>query len=274
MTSISATLQRGMPPTGLGIFLHGRWIPGPWHFAAINAWRSDAAMLARTAQAAGCDVWLYGMPTQFTPSAWAASLATLKSRADSIPGVVGLIIDAEMDWSASDNAQATAMGHAAAALSSDYRIGITSYPTWAGLAPFAQAAGESVFGLVQVYGRTSQNPVDWAAWLRRWQAFFGTRLGMATAGWVTNPAWGTPEGFATYLSGLPAVPSAIVWPEGDTIPPFIITAYNGYQPGGNVFGTLGLAAIAELTRPPALVAIGVAVVVVMCIAFVAAGWRR
>lgn len=272
MTDPIALLQRGMPPTGKGIFLRDAWEPGPWHVAVVNAFRSDAAQLAQTASAAGCSIWLYGTPDRFTAATWRASLDTLRGKLTSIPHVVGVIIDRE-DVSPS-LPDVTAMAQAMVALSSETRVGFTSYPSWGGLETLARTCGESVFGCVQIYGRSSQNPADWQSWFRRWQAFFGSRLIIATAGWASNPSLGTPEGFARYLDGLPRAPGALVWDEsGSRMPPYIVDAYSRWEPGGGVLGTFALGALAELGRPPALIGIGIAAVVILSLAWVLAARR-
>lgn len=273
--SLSAQILAGDPPSGLGPFLRDAYVPGPWNYVLINAWRGDASALAATARAAGLGVWLYGTPDHFRPSSWREGLAYLLNRIDSLHADGG-IVDAEDGWSGQD-AEATAMGAAMRTASSSARLGFTSIPTWGPLHAFCAAAGESVFGVIQMYGHSLPGPIDAGtirAWWSRWAALFGARLIPAIAGWVANPLQQTAEGYAQYLAMLPAAPGAMVWLEVGVMPSQIVAGLRNYQPGGSTIGTLAQGALVFIARPAGLVTLGVVVAAVLAVCFVIWGATR
>lgn len=273
--NLSAQILAGDPPSGLGPFLRDSYVPGPWNYVLVNAWRSDAQQLAATARAAGLGVWLYGTPEHFTPSTWRASLTFLLTRIDALSADGG-IVDAEDGWQGAD-VEARAMGQAMHDSAPNYRLGFTSVPSWGPLPAFCAAAGESVFGVIQIYGASVPGPLDAGtvrAWWSRWAALFGARLIPAIAGWVANPLQQTAEGYRAYLDMIPSAPGAMVWLELGIMPSQIVAALPGYHPGGSTIGTLAQSALVFVARPAGLVTLAVAVVSVLLVCFVVWGVAR
>jgi len=274
--NLTAQILAGDPPAGVGAFLRDEYVPGRWNFVLVNAWRSDALQLVQTARAAGLGVWLYGTPDVFTPALWRASLALMLSRIDTL-GADGGIVDAEDGWQGQD-AEARALGQAMHDAAVNYRLGFTSYPAWGPLAAFASTAGESVFGVPQMYGHSLPGPIDAPtvrAWWARWQAFFGARLVPAIAGWVANSLQQTQSGYHAYLSYIPSAPGAMVWLEAGGGPPsFIRDELANYQPGGSSVGTLAQSALVFVARPAGLVTLAVLAVALLTVGFVVWGVAR
>lgn len=260
--NIVAEMQMGFPPIGLGVFARDSVPDGPWSHVAINVARGDAAQLAALAKARGKDVWIYMTFEQFTPATWREGLALLVARAASL-GATGIIVDAEEGWAGQD-AEAALLGAAMRVAAQDTRVGFTSIPSFGPLAAVARAAGESVFGMPQIYGRTSVDPAAFRAWWARWQSEFGVRLIPAIAGWVSSPALSNAPGFAQYLSILPNAPGAFVWLGEGGIPPHVLAGLQGYNPGGSIPGTWFRALEAWIARPAGLVTAGI-VLVTLCV---------
>lgn len=273
--NLSAQILAGDPPSGIGPFLRNAYVAGPWHYVLVNAWRSDAGELARTARAAGLGVWLYGTPEHFEPQTWREGLAFLLSRKEAI-GADGVIVDAEEGWASQPN-EARALGQAMRAASSDTRIGFTSFPAFGPLRELAAAAGEGVFGVPQIYGASLPGPIDAPtvrAWWARWQAVFGPRLVPAIAGWVANRLQETPAGFAEYLAMIPSSPGAMVWLEIGVMPSQIAQGLASYQPGGSSIGTLAQGALVFVARPAGLVTIAAVAIAMLVVGFVIWGAAR
>lgn len=274
--NLGAQILAGDPPTGLGAFLRDSYVPGPWNFVLVNAWRGDAQQLVQTARNAGVGAWLYGTPEHFRPDTWREGLAYLLERKASL-GADGVMVDAEDGWGTGHDNEASAMGTACRTASSDTRIGFTSVPSWGPLRAFTSAAGESVFGVIQMYGHSVPGPLDEAtmrAWWARWSSVFGVRLAPAIAGWVANPLQSTPAGYASYLAMVPRSSCSMVWLELGVMPSFIVSGLASYQPGGSSVGTLAQSAVVFAARPAGVFTIIAAAIAVALVGFIVWGASR
>lgn len=271
--NILATLNRGAPPIGLGMFMRASFVDGPWSWVAILGSASNYAHEAGAARAAGKQVWLYAMPASFKPDTWRDGLAMLLARAQEV-GAEGIIVDPETDWpnmpSPARVDQAQAFGAALRDAAEVTRVGITSYPAFGPLFQIASAAGDACFGVPQLYGQPgafTQSEID-AQW-SRWRQAFGMRLIPAFAAWqpTDHPELGDAGVYAAYLDRLPRAGGAIGWTAGP-IPVNQMNAIARWSPGGNVAFTLALGALSWAGRPTGAVAIGLGVaVLVMLILF-------
>lgn len=196
--------------------------PGPWRVVVVNAWDSRAAGMVDAARAIGARVWLFGLPGKFAPGAWRQSLPYIARRARAL-GVPGYIVDCENRWEHGHEAEAREL---AAALRADadagLSVGVTAFPSMAVIDEIAEVAGRSVFGLIQIYGRTSQRAEDFERWIQRWRGMFSDVV-MAIAGWPSSAPLGTPEGYQRYLRDLPEADAYILWTEG-RLPQYMRTA--------------------------------------------------
>lgn len=275
MGAIGAMLAAGVPPFGLGYYAREELEPRPaWRFVAVNAWRSDAAELAREAQARGAAAWLYGTPEHFRPDTFRAGLERLERLAGEIPGIAGVIADPEGEWpelsSSRRNELAAELGAGLATLARSTRVGVTSYPSWPGLEALAREAGRGVWGSPQIYGRTANDAETFARWLDAWRAHFGARVIPSIAAWASSEGLATPEGFRAYLARLPRAAGAIAWDVTGRMPAYIVEGLEAYSPGGSELGTAGAALLILAQHPPFVLAV---VVVVVAIAAAVVGAR-
>ena len=247
----------GIPPSGLGYYARDRIDApfGPPRFVAVDFRRTDAASMVRTAHSRGAETWLYATPEAWTPDAWRGTLPGILALAGGL-GCAGIIADPEGGWSR----DAADLGRALADAAGRTRVGLTSFPSWPGLASCVGAAGTAIWGSPQIYGRESQDGAAFAAWYRRWTDLMGARVVPSIAGWTSNPAMQTAEGFRTYLSRLPHAGGAIVWRGAGAMPQHIAEGLAGYEPGGSAIGTAVLAAGSAIT--PRTVAIAALVLAV------------
>lgn len=212
-------------------------------------------------------MWLYNGEDSWRSDTWAATLANMVRHAREL-GVIGLIVDPES--MAHDRAAMLALGGALADLKDDFRIGVTSIPTAANLDALVARLGSEVWGSPQIYGRTSQDPADFRRWWERWVSIFGPRCVPSIAGWHAGPLQVHAAAYAAYLSVLPHACGAIVWYEGNELPPFMLAALASFEPGGSLPGTYALAAQAYAVRPAGAVVLGA---IALLVALVVAGAR-
>jgi hypothetical protein len=267
-------LLAGMPPSGLGCYVRDV-VPGaPFRFRVINAARNDHAQQVARARELGGEVWLYSTPNEWRPTraaferstdrTWQEGLARIVERALAA-GADGIIADPEGGWTGAHDGEAEQLGRALAEVSSQLRVGVTSYPSWAGLEPCARAAGDRVFGSVQIYGRDANSAEAFAGWFNRWHRAFGSRLGLSIAGWYATEAH-RGSGFRAYLERLPRASSAIAWLGTGEVPEHIAHELSLYSPGGSTLGTILESVLAFTMRPAGVVVLVVLAVVVVLVA--------
>lgn len=268
---VRALLATGIPPIGLGLYVHTSRVDpsGMFRFRVVNGTRADHESLVRAARELG-DVWLYGGPRAFAPSEWREWLRIIAQRARALD-CTGILADPENGWNTLDGAtrarELVAMGRELGALAGDMRVGVTSYPHFP-IERVAEGAGESIFGSIQIYGRETVDAGAFGQWFARWRAVFGARLGLSIAGWPASSSMRDAPGFARYLAALPRAPSAIVWDSDSDIgsQPHIATALAGYSPGGSDAGTALLALETILARPAGLAVVGALAALVVAVA--------
>ena len=200
-------------PSGFGVYVRDVPILAPegaaWGHACINARRRDRMELAAAMRAQSGELWTYSTPEQWTPSGWRAELELVKRAAREM-GARGIIANPEAGWAG----QARAAGELGAALAATAAEGlgvtVTSFPAWGPLAQLVAAAGPSVAGQVQIYGRTAMDAAAFQRWLTRWTTAWGAdRTGMAIAGWAHDGVR-TQSQFRSYLAMLPRPSSGSV----------------------------------------------------------------
>jgi len=263
-----AEINRGVPPIGLGAFMRAQYVDGPWEWVAIVGNNANYHDVVNHARAAGKKIWLYSMPGSFAPTVWRDGLSTLIARASEV-SAEGIIVDPETGWDGHWD-QIAAFGAALQDASTVTRVGITSYPAWAGMPALANAGGDACFGIPQLYGQQgafSQGEIDgqWA----RWRSSFGTRLIPGFALWIPedHPELRDPAVYAAYLTRLPRAGGSIGWTTG-AIPVHMLQAMRGYSPGGNMLFTIGLGTLAWIGRPAGAITIGIGIaLLVMVILF-------
>lgn len=273
MAELVALLASGLPPMGRGLFCRediadARRIGVS--FALVNAERADA--LEQVAELGGA--WLYSMPDAWRPETWEAGLGELLAvRARglaaglSIHGIVG---NGESGWpdlpTAQRDARAAAMGRELRSVAADVRVGFSTYPSWPCRRAFVEAAGDALFYIPQLYGRTSQDPAVIRGWWDDWTTLAGAAHCIpAIAAWPASALHSTPQGYREYLAMLPAASGFAGWDATGSMPDYIVEALREYEPGGSLPGTLALGARDALLRPVALglafVLLGLALVV-------------
>jgi len=276
MSTIEALGARGLPPNGRGIYVRESITDAQRigaNFAMVNAERSDADELARSLGGA----WLYSLVGAWRPDTWRDGLAQILAKrrqllAQGIP-VHGIVADPEGGWPQLSAAQlaskVTALGQTLAALASEMRVGLTTYPSWPGRLALVAAAGDALWYSPQIYGRTSQDPADLARWYALWTSVAGPQHCIPTiAAWPVSPMHATAQGYHDYLAMLPAAAGYIAFDGMGRMPTHIADALLTYEPGGSALETAALGARNLLLRPAA---IGIAVAIVVLVVLLVAG---
>lgn len=230
-------------PRGLGVFWRDRAVLAPdgasWGHVLINARRTDRLDLAAQARASGAQVWAYTTPEGWRPPSWRSELELVTRAADEMRAD-GILANPESGWADLGErarvAQLTELGAALAAAASSRGVAVCSFPLFSNVRELAAAAGPTVSGVVQIYGRTVLDAPTFARWWARWVAAFGEdRLGLAAAGWPARAELERPDGFARYLEALPrpASRSVSVWTGAGSAPaPWRLQALaSWYGPG-------------------------------------------
>lgn len=270
-----ASINRGAPPIGLGVFLRSDYVDGPWSWVAVLGSAGNYAHVAGQAKAAGKQVWIYSMPASFGPTSWRDGLAMLLTRGAEI-GAEGIIVDPETGWGASDNQQISAFGAALQDAATHTRVGITSYPAWGPIVGLAQASGDACFGVPQLYGQQgafTQAEIE-AQW-SRWRTAFGTRLIPAFAMWVPadHPEMAEAATYDAYLRRLPAAGGAIGWMSGP-IPVHMMQAVQRDFGGLHMLSFFALGSLAWAGRPAGAVTIGIGVALLVMMILLFRGARH
>lgn len=258
---LDALLLGGMPPNGRGLYVRDRIEPG-FDFYVVNAWRGDRARLVAEARARGAQVWMFGGLEHWRPSNALANVEYCASEARRL-GAVGIVADPEDQWGGED-ATLRALAARLRAISSGMRVGVTSYPFFAGLQILASTVGPNVWFSPQIYGRTSQDPQALADMWRRATNAFGRRTIPSIAAWPSSPLLRTGAGYAQYLAMLPRDAGGfIAWDDGAGIEPWRLQMLLAHHVGGNALSTTGNQALAFLLRPAGLtIVLGILAVVI------------
>ena len=227
---IPASLIKGLPPFGRGVYARDTVERYADSFVALNAARNDTAAKAAEARSRGLSVWLYYTPELWRPSIWRASLARIVEQARQL-NACGVIVDAEGGWETAAPGDARALGEAMRNAANTTRVGFTSYPLWRFMRVVAQACGGDVWATPQIYGRSANDAATFESWFRPWVANFGAgKVIPSIAGWASSPALGTRAGFAAYLANLPGGAGFIAWDEAGEAPEYIIEELSRYAP--------------------------------------------
>lgn len=232
-------------PRGLGVFWRDRAVlapdGAPWGHVLINARRADRLDLAAQARASGAQVWAYTTPEGWRPPSWRSELELVERAADEMRAD-GIVANPESGWPELGErarvAGLTELGAALAAAANSRGVAVCSFPLFPNLRELAAAAGSSVSGIVQIYGRTVLDAGTFSRWWSRWVGAWGEdRTGLAVAGWPPRAEMEQPVGFARYLAALPrpASRSVSVWTAAGSAPaPWRLTAlasWYGTGPG-------------------------------------------
>lgn len=271
MGELAALAAHGLPPLGIGKFVGSRIESEPlFAFYVVQAWRSDRDALVAQARALGASVWLYGGPSYWRPETWRESREHLRREVQRL-GCEGYIADPENGWPTLSRdrrrLELRALGEALRDDALTMRVGVSFYPGFPDLAVLADACGEGVFAVVQVYGLHAFSAEAFAGWVERARDAFGyARTAIAIAGWAARPEMGTPEGFARYLAMVPDAPSNFVW-DLDTMPDYIKQQLAARDVGGSVLGSAAWGTLALVGRPAGVVLL--VLVVLFCVGIVA-----
>lgn len=267
--SAGALLLRGVPPQGVGVYARAQsaeWL-SRFGFVALHGRRFDTPAKARALLEAGREVWLYTTPASWEPQTFRAEVARMLRLVREL-GVSGFIADPESGWRGASSRVAAELGAMLRDAARETRVGVTSYPLWAHRRALAAECKGAVWASPQLYAK-GRNPAHLQTWFGEWQEMFGrTRVIPGISGTIhmrdSDPRIETAEGFAWYLSTVPAAGGAIAWTAG--IPrPHIGAGLDSYHPGGSLAAHLTLAAASRLNSPAGLVLLVLLVLVALAV---------
>jgi hypothetical protein len=252
-----ALAAHGLPPLGIGKFVGSRIEEEPrYAFYVVQAWRTDRDALVAQARARGASVWLYGGPEYWRPESWRESREHIRREVQRL-GCDGYIADPENGWpSLPRERRRVELRELGEALRDDaltMRVGVSFFPGFPDLRTLADACGEGVFAVVQVYGLHAFSAEAFRGWVERARDAFGyARTAIAIAGWAANSQMNTAEGYARYLAMVPDAPSNFVWALG-SVPAHMKTQLAARDVGGSVLGSAAWGTLALVGRPAGVV---------------------
>jgi len=232
--TIFAPALIGIPPVGLGVYSRGHvGAAGPWRWFTGREWGFVGV------EGMHADVWR------------AHADHALADAIDN--GRSGVILDPETPYPAS---ALIALGDWIRDASRRVRVGVTSFPSWAGIELLAERAPRRFWGSPQLYYDARTNAAGWA----RWRSVFGFRLVPSVAGYVSGPITapavaalrGTATGYAEHLASVPRAGGAIVWPNWP-MPDYMLDALARRYSGPAALTLVPGATLAALDTIPGMV---------------------
>lgn len=259
-------LAGNLPPGGRGVYARSQsvdWL-ATFDFVCLVATRGDTRTKARQLVARGRPVWLYDMPSEWTPSHdIAAVVARFEALARDV-GATGCIADLEAGWPQADIEPARAA--LAASVARGFRWGVTSYPELRErLRPLSAL---DVWFSPQMYNQSGATAAAYQKWL---DVFGARRVIPSIALWRGAPGLGTDDHFKAYFAGLGSLASArgaIAWTTDATdevADASIVAMFRDYAPWHDVVTRALLWLAAYIPTP-----VGIATIVALVVAAVVA----
>lgn len=234
-------------PRGAGVFSRAQskeWL-AQWDFVILNGVRNDAEEKARFLVSRNVPFWLYSGPFQWLPEGVRSTIGGARSWKQELPriaqqardtGARGFVADPENGWPdlspRERDVQADELRRSLLDNATGLSVGLTSYPLFPARRTIAQAAGDRIFGMPQLYAK-GRPPEAIRQWHREWSQLFRDVV-PAVSAWVSDDSISDLEGYRAYLSSIPASPGLAGWTTGEG-PAWMMSAFKEFESGQMLF---------------------------------------